>query len=111
MKLIDHLNSVMSENASYVQAYLAKEDLARVEKLRALAKSAADAKAMEKDGLYIGWTKDDMRTHDLSQPLKALIAAIYEYENGEASDALDAGIMDIWAAFHTLRLKVLVHCL
>ena len=50
MKLIDHLNSVMSDNNSYVQAYLAKEDLTRVEKLRALAKSAADAKAMEKDG-------------------------------------------------------------
>ena len=111
MKLVEHLNSVMSENASYVQAYLAKEDLARVEKLRALAKSAQDAIAMEKDGLYIGWSKDDMRTHELSQPLKALIAAIYSYENGGASETLDNQIMDIWAAFHTLRLKVLVHCL
>jgi len=111
MKLVEHLNSVMSDNTSYVQAYLAKEDLARVEKLRALAKLAQDAKAMEKDGLYIGWTKDDMRTHELSQPLKALIAAIYDYENKGASDALDARIMDIWTALHTLRLKVLVHCL
>ncbi len=111
MKLIDHLNSVISENASYVQAYLAKEDLTRVEKLRALANSSDDVQSMEKDGLYINWTKDDMRTHELSEPLKALIKAIFEYENGGANAELDAKIMDIWAGFHTLRLKVLVHCL
>ena len=111
MKLIDHLNSVISENTSYVQAYLAKEDLARVEKLRVLANSSGNIKSMEKDGLYINWTKDDMRTHELSEPLKALIKAIFEYENGGADDKLDAKIMDIWAGFHTLRLKILVHCL
>lgn len=111
MKLIEHLNSVITQNTSYVQAYLAKEDLKRVEKLCALANSSPDLKTMEKDGLYIEWTKDDMRTHELSQPLKALIKAIYEYETGEATPELDKQIMDIWAALHTLRLKVLVHCL
>jgi len=111
MQLIKYLNTVISENNGYVQVQLAKEDLARVEKLRGLARKHDNLPALEKDGLYIGWTKGDFRTHELSETLKALMKAIFDYEENGANEKLDAEIMDIWVAFHTLRLNTLVHCL
>ena len=116
MKLITYLNDVISRNAGIVQTQLAREDLARVEKLCVLAETHDNYAAMEKDGLYIGWTKGDFRTHELSDPIKALMHAIFDLtKTGDAAkydaEKLDNHIMDIWAAFHTLRLKVLVHCL
>lgn len=111
MKLIDYLNDVISRNEGIVQTQLAREDLARVEKLCELAKTHDNYAAMEKDGLYIGWTKGDFRTHEMSDPIKALIRAIYDRAKSGNAAKYDDRIMDIWAAFHTLRLKTLVHCL
>jgi len=111
MKLITHLESVINCNEGIVQTQLAREDLARVEKLYALAKSHDNYPAMEKDSMYIGWTKGDFRTHELSVPLKALIHAVFNFTKTGDSEKYDDRIMDIWAAFHTLRLKTLVHCL
>lgn len=111
MKLTEYLNGVIEGNAGYVAVQLAKEDLARVEQLRELAQTSGDLKSMQKAGLYIGWTKGDFRTHELSEPLKALMSAIYDFENGRRTPEQNDLIMDIWTAFHTLRLKTLVHCL
>jgi len=111
MKLLNYLKGVIAYNAGYVSVQLAKEDLARVNKLIEMAKTSDDLKSMQKAGLYIGWTKGDFRTHELTEPLNALIKAIYEYEHGNANEKQDDLIMDIWTAFHTLRLKTLVHCL
>ncbi len=113
MQLISYLKSVIDGDAGYVQTHLAKEDLDRVKQLRALANEHDDLKAMQKAGLYIGWTKGDFRTHELADPLNALMAAIFEYEgiNSAERKALDSRIMDIWTGFHTLRLNTLIHCL
>ena len=111
MKLIDTLESVISRNDGTVQTQLAREDLTRVEKLCAFAKSNDNYADMEKECLYIEWTKGDFRTHELSDPLKALMRAIFDYTKLDDKEKYDERIMDIWAAFHTLRLKVLVHCL
>ena len=111
MKLITYLESVISRNESIVQTQLAHEDLVRVEKLCELAKIHDNYADMEKDGLYIGWTKGDFRTHELSDPIKALMRAVFDLEKTGDAAKYDARIMDIWAAFHTLRLKTLVHCL
>lgn len=111
MKLTDYLNGVIASDTGYVAVYLAKEDLTRVKKLQSLAYECSDVVSMQKAGLYIGWTKGDFRTHELSEPLKALMNAIYEFENGQRTPEQDSLIMDIWTAFHTLRLKTLVHCL
>jgi len=111
MKLITYLNDVISRNAGIVQTQLAREDLARVEKLCELAKNHDNYAAMEKDGLYIGWSKGDFRTHEMSDPIKALMHAIFDLTKTGDTAKYDDRIMDIWAAFHTLRLKVLVHCL
>ncbi len=111
MKLVKTLENIISGNKGYVQTQLAKEDLARIEKLRELAKTCNNAEQMEKDGLYIGWTQGDIRTHELADSLKPLIRAIYRYENGENTQKLDDEILAIWANFHTHRLKTLIHCL
>ncbi len=111
MQLVKTLNNIISGDAGYVQTQLAKEDLARVKKLQELAKTCQNEAEMIKQGLYIGWTNGDIRTHELATPLKQLIKAIYSYENGQASESLDQKIMDIWAGFHKLRLKTLIHCL
>ncbi|NNC36426.1 MAG: hypothetical protein HKO02_03135 [Hyphomonadaceae bacterium] len=115
MKLVDHLETVISAGSGYVAVQLAKEDLKRVQTLRELAHSSDNLAAMQKSGLYIGWTKGDFRTHELKDPLNAIMEIIYTVENDkpgpEDRAELDAKIMDIWAAFHTLRLKTLVHCL
>ena len=111
MNLITHLQSVITENQGIVQVQLAKEDLARIEKLVELAQTHSDPAEMEKDALYIGWTKGDFRTHELSGPLKKLIRAVYDYVKLGPSEARDRDIMNIWVEFHKLRLKVLVHCL
>jgi hypothetical protein len=111
MKLINYLDGVIADNAGYVSVQLAKEDLIRVKKLRELAQTSVDLKSMQKAGLYIGWTKGDFRTHELKEPLNALMKTIYEYEHGQTGDRQDEIMMDIWTAFHTLRLKTLVHCL
>ncbi len=113
MQLINYLKSVIDGDAGYVQIHLAKEDLTRIEQLRELARDHDDLKSMQKAGLYIGWTKGDFRTHELAEPLNALMATIFDYEgmNSAEREALDSRIMDIWASFHTLRLNTLIHCL
>ena len=111
MQLIQTLNNIINGDAGYVQTQLAKEDLKRLEKLQELAKSCENEAEMQKQGLYIGWTNGDIRTHELAVPLKQLIKAIYAYENGEKTAELDDKITNIWVNFHQLRLKVLIHCL
>ncbi len=110
MDIITHLTTVIDTSDSYVQSYLAKEDLVRVTKLFELATQHDELKAMQKAGLYIGWTQNDMRTHELKAPLSALIQAVFTREKLGVTPEIDAEIMSIWAQLHTLRLKTLVHC-
>ncbi len=111
MKLIRALEAVINGDGGYIQSCLAKEDLARVEKLCELAKTVQSPQEMEKEGLYIGWTQGDMRTHELADDLKPVIRAIYDYEKQGHPEEIDDRIMTYWAKFHTNRLKTLVHCL
>lgn len=111
MRLTEHLNSVIIENQGIVQVQLAKEDLSRIEKLIQLARASDDFKTMEKEALFIGWTKGDFRTHELSDPLKKLLRSVYDYEKNGMTGEHDDEIMKNWIEFHKMRLKVLVHCL
>ena len=111
MELLTYLQSVIDKGEGYVQVQLAKEDLARIQKLIEIADTVSTQDEMIKAGLYIGWTKGDFRTHELHEPLKHLLRSIFEYEKGEKSAKQDKLIMTHWADFHLLRMKTLIHCL
>ena len=90
---------------------LAKEDAARIRKLCELAATEASKEEYMKNGLYIGWTRDDMRTWELKEQLDPLMEAIFAYQRAEDPAGLDEEIDSAWAIFNQHRMKILVHCL
>ncbi len=111
MQLIEHLNALIDHSNSYVQVQLAKEDLQRIIKLRTLIHENPDLEYLIREGLYLGWTSGDLRTHEIAEPLKDLIAAFREYEVREPHDDREAKVMEAWRNFHAERMKKLIHCL
>jgi hypothetical protein len=103
MELIARLESLMAKEDSLFRAQLLREDIARLNKLEALAKSAADAEAFRKAGLRIGWTQGDARTHEIREPLVRLLDAVYASRDEE--------IVAAWEALHRARMEKLVGCL
>jgi len=110
MQIIDELREIAEKDESLFRRQLAKEDIARLERLAALAKAAADLEAFKKDGLYIGWTQNDMRTHDLRDTLLALLDAFYALTQ-EANEANEQALTAAWIKFRDDRLEKLIHCL
>ncbi|MCA8887700.1 MAG: hypothetical protein KDA46_02650 [Parvularculaceae bacterium] len=110
MSLTQRLEEIAKNDESIFRRQLAKEDLARLLKLEALAANAADLNAFRKEGLYIGWTQGDMRTHDLRDSIEALLDAFYAAHLNHSPEAEQA-LAAAWDAFHRDRLKKLIHCL
>lgn len=106
-----YLRNIADTSESYFQAHLAKEDLARVEKLAGKAREADSLDALQHDALYLGWTTGDLRTGELKQQLVPLIAAMYACTENPDDAALDAALVQAWKEFHEARIKVLIHCL
>ena len=111
MQLIDDLERRLSREESLFRAQLLREDIARLGRLRELARGAADAAAYRNAALRLGWTQGDARTRELGAPLDALIAAIREYESGGGSGELEARIVETWIELHRVRMERLVGCL
>jgi hypothetical protein len=103
MELIGRLEVLLRNEESLFRAQLLREDIARLNKLEALAKSAADAEAFRKAGLRIGWTQGDARTHEIREPLVRLLDAVYASRDEE--------IVAAWEALHRARMEKLVGCL
>ncbi|MGV6801491.1 MAG: hypothetical protein ACWA5L_06170 [bacterium] len=110
MQLIDTLQHIAETHESYFQQFLAKEDIARLEKLALLAKVSEDEAAFIKEGLYIGWTQDDMRSHELKETLTPVLKALYAIWN-DGADEKQVGLSEAWASFVQDRLEKLIHCL
>lgn len=111
MHLIDELESLLAKEESMFRAQLLREDVARLRKLVDLAGEHEDFDAFVKAGTYIGWTKGDMRTHELKEELGELLRAVYGYARGERNDDEDQDVRAAWDEFHVTRLRKLVHCL
>lgn len=112
MQLRDHLVRLSEQSESYFRRALAKEDLERVDKLVALARTAADKGAYLKEGRFIGWTQNDMTTYRLTEEIDALLEAVYALQIADTpTPALNETVAQAWERFHTARLEKLIHCL
>ncbi len=111
MLLIEELEARLETEESPFRAQLLREDIARLRKLVSMAGAHGTAESFAKDGLYIGWTHGDFRTHELKDTIQALLAALYAYETGGRAAALDRPLRAAWEAFDRDRMTKLLGCL
>lgn len=109
MKLLSQLQNKIEKEESYFRQYLAKEDLARIEKLVSAAGKMPREQYL-KEMFLIGWSKDDMRTHELKETLIPLMNAVFDFVT-DSNENNDEIAVSKWQEFHAQRLKVLIHCL
>jgi hypothetical protein len=111
MRLIEELERRIAQEQSLFRAQLLREDLVRLNKLRALASATADIALYEKAALRVGWTAGELRTHELRPQLDALVDAVHAYETGTTGDVQEARIVEAWHAMHRVRMERLAGCL
>jgi hypothetical protein len=111
MRLLDTLARIAAEEGSPFRAQLLREDVDRLRRLQALARSAPDRAHFVKAGLRAGWTQGDLRTHELRAPLEALLDAVYACETGATDAAAEDRIEAAWRELHRTRMERLVGCL
>ena len=111
MSLVTEMEQRLEAEESPFRAQLLREDIARLRRLESLAREHADLESFAKEGLYIGWTQGDFRTHELKAPLEALLAAFHAYETGGRSDEQDRALHAAWANFDRERMEKLLGCL
>lgn len=121
MRLIRELEQKLETEQSYFQAHLLREDVARLARMRDLARDAADAVAFRKAVLRLGWTAGDLRTHEIREPLEMLADAIYSYvitagaagtaDEGTSDGEQETRIGQAWLTLHRVRMERLMGCL
>lgn len=111
MQILNDLTSQLDGEQSMFRAQLMREDIARLQKLLALAAESADLAGFKKSGTYIGWTQNDMMTHVVAESLGKLLEAIYAYQHQGTSQQLDASVSNAWMAFCEERNEKLIKCL
>ncbi len=103
MRLIDALGERLAAEKSFFRAQLLREDIARLEKLAALAGSTPDVDEYRRAGRRLGWTPMDARTSELGAALERLLDAM------RAGD--DARALEAWVEITRIRLERMVGCL
>jgi hypothetical protein len=103
MQLIADLERALAAEESLFRSQLLREDIARLRKLEELRRAAHDVEAFAKAGMRLGWTQGDARTHELREPLEALLREIYEGN--------EARITPAWNELHRVRMERLLGCL
>ncbi len=111
MDLIDLLNHSMTATQSMFQRQLLKEDIRRLKKIMELADKLDNKTEFLKEGTYIGWTKDDMRTGEIKEPLEALLSKIFDAQKQNFPPDLESEIREAWIRFSRIRIEKLIHCL
>ena len=108
MHLIDTLKAQQAAEQSYFRAYLLKEDIARLERVWALAQSSPDAASFHKNCYFQGWSADDIRTGELLPKLEPFLAAVWNHARAVGDTA---AIASSWQEFDALRSERLLGCL
>lgn len=108
MRLIETLKARQGTEESYFRSYLIREDVARLERVLALARESADVAAFQKAAYFQGWSADDVRTGELLPALTPFLDSVWNFVRGSGSEqAVDAS----WAALDELRMQRLLGCL
>ena len=110
MNLIDELEKLIAAEPGLFRAQLMREDIVRLGKLEALARSMAEPEAYRRAGSKLGWTTHDARTSELGATLEGLLDAVRE-ATVSPSSAADARAIEAWRALAQLRMERLVGCL
>ena len=105
MKLIDDLRRAAAAEQSLFAAQLLKEDIARLEKLADIARTASDPGQYRKQAMTLGWTPGDLRTFELNPELERFLDAVL------AKPQDDNVVEAAWKAFNRRRMDLLVGCL
>ncbi len=103
MALIEDLKQRLAAEKSFFRAQLLREDIARLEKLEALARSTPDVDEYRRAGRRLGWTPMDARTGELGAALDSLVDAV------RAGD--DAHGLEAWVEITRIRIERMVGCL
>lgn len=117
MQLIEDLERQKAGEESYFRQHLISEDLSRLNRLLDIAQASTDEASFLKEGKMIGWTPNDMRTHELTGTLTPLLCAIYTRlklpagSPTESEIAHDEKIAELWQTFDNNRMERLVGCL
>lgn len=111
MRLAAELEQRLAGEPSLFRAQLLREDLARLTKLRDLAGATHDRAAFASAARGLGWTQGDARTPELAHVLGPLVDAVYDYEHGERTEAIEERIREGWLALTRERLQRFVGCL
>jgi len=115
MRLIRELERKLQTEQSYFQTHLLREDIARLGRMRDLARDATDAIAFRKAVFRLGWTAGDLRTHEIREPLEMLADAMYSYAAGAGQGTSDreqeTRIEQAWLILHRARMERLMGCL
>lgn len=111
MRLIDRLNGGLAAEQSYFRQHLVREDIARLERLIAMAPAHPERSEFVSAAMKIGWTPGDSRTHELKPALAPLLEAIHRLAVAGPDAALEDEIEGRWREFEALRMDRLVGCL
>lgn len=110
MQLIDELENCIADKPGLFREQLMREDIARLRKLEALARSTAEPESYRRAGRKLGWTTLDSRTSELGAALEELLDAVRE-ATVNPSDAADVRTIGAWRVLTQLRMERLVGCL
>ena len=111
MRLIDELEQRLAGEPSLFRAQLLREDIGRLRKLDALARSTLDAEGYRRAGRRLGWTPLDARTGVLGDVLDRLLDAVRDSLGNVEVERSEARVREAWLELTRFRLERMVGCL
>ncbi|MGI9386978.1 MAG: hypothetical protein ACR2OX_06075 [Methyloligellaceae bacterium] len=111
MRLIEQLEASVAGEESPFRTQLVREDVARLRKLQSLVANTASRGDFMKEGMFIGWTQADARTHQIKDAVATFLEAFFAYETGGKSPEDEDSLQSAWATFDAERMEKLIRCL
>jgi hypothetical protein len=111
MQLIATLEQTLVGETNMFRAQLLREDIVRLRKLDALARSELDADGYHKAARRLGWTVLDARTSQIGEPLDRLADVWRATLASGSSPDIENRLLACWRQMTRIRLETMVGCL